>query len=151
MVAERMDKRELMKQMLMRPLDWITLTPFLAGVTLGLGTWAVKADPGVAVASSVILVLLSAGLYLHRLLFGWSADYERLVAEWRQRVDQRRDGDLDDLYRKLTEDGDPRTETLLKDLRTLTKALMNEQGDSLALGAFDVVSNVDTLFQRSVD
>lgn len=151
MAAERMDKRDLRRKLLLRPLDWITLTPLLAGVTLGLGAWAVKADPGVAVASSIILMLLSAGLYLHRLLFGWNAEYEKLVAEWRDRVDGKRDLDLDDLYRKLSDDGDPRTETLLKDLRTLTKALMSEQGDSLALGAFDIVSSVDELFQRSVD
>jgi len=40
---------------------------------------------------------------------------------------------------------------LLKDLRTLTKALMSEQSESLVVNAFDIVSDVDKLFRRSVD
>ncbi len=137
--------------MLLNPLDWITLFPCLAGMTIGLGAWAVSLNSGIAVASSIILVLISAGIYLNRLLFGWSENYERLVNEWREAVERNRDNDLDQLYLDLQEDGDPRTETLLKDLRTLTKALMSEQSESLSINAVDIVSDVDKLFQRSVD
>ena len=133
------------------PLDWITLAPFLAGISVGLGAWAVGQDSGVVVASSMILVLAAAGIYLNRLLFGWQENYEKIVAKWRDGVEKARDAELDRLYRELAQDGDPRTEALLKDLRTLTKALMNEQSETLAMSAFDIVSDVDKLFQRSVD
>lgn len=137
--------------MLLDPLDWITLVPFLAGVTIGFGAWAVSLKSGFAVAAGIILVLVSAGIYLNRLLFGWNENYERLVNEWREAVENKRDEDLDRLYKDLRNDGDPRTEVLLKDLRTLTKALMSEQSESLSINALDIVSDVDKLFQRSVD
>ena len=146
-----MDKKAIVKKLLLDPIDWITLAPFLVGVTLGLGAWAVNLQSGIAVAASVILILVSAGIYLHRLLFGWNENYERTVNEWRESVERNRDKELDRLYRDLRKDGDPRTENLLKDLRTLTKALMSEQSESLAVTAFDIVSDVDKLFQRSVD
>lgn len=152
-----MDKREITKKMLLDPVDWITLLPCLAGITIGFGAWAVNKESGLAVATSITLLLISAGIYLNRLLFGWNENYERLVNEWRASVESQRDQDLDRLYLELKKDGDPRTEMLLKDLRTLTKALlseqslMSEQSDSLAIHAFDIVSDVDKLFQRSVD
>ncbi len=146
-----MDKRAIVKKLLLDPLDWITLAPFLIGVTMGLGAWAINLEAGIIVASSVILILVSAGIYLNRLLFGWNENYERTVREWRESVERNRDAELDHLYRELGEDRDPRTEALLKDLRTLTKALLSEQSESLAVSAFDIVSDVDKLFQRSVD
>ncbi len=146
-----MDKKEIIKKLLVKPLDWVTLAPFLTGVTVGLGAWAVGQDSGVAIATGVILVLASAGIYLNRLLFGWNENYEKVVSDWRATVEKARDADLDRLYRELSQDGDPRTEVLLKDLRTLTKVLMSEQSEALAVTAFDIVSDVDKLFQRSVD
>ena len=146
-----MDKNAIVKKLLLDPIDWITLTPFLAGVTLGLGAWAIHSESGIVVAASAILILISAGIYLNRLLFGWKDNYDRTINEWRKRVEKSRDEDLDRLHRALREDGDPRTENLLNDLRTLTKALMSEQSESLAISAFDIVSDVDKLFQRSVD
>jgi len=146
-----MDKSEITKQMLLDPLDWITLVPFLAGVTIGFGAWAINLKSGFAVAAGIILVLVSAGIYLNRLLFGWNENYERLVNQWREAVEKKRDEELDCLYRDLRNDGDPRTEMLLKDLRTLTKALMSEHSESLSINALDIVSDVDKLFQRSVD
>ncbi len=146
-----MERSEIIRKLLLGPLDWITLAPFLAGISVGLGAWAVGQDSGVVVASSMILVLAAAGIYLNRLLFGWQENYEKIVAKWRDGVEKARDAELDRLYRELAQDGDPRTEALLKDLRTLTKALMNEQSETLAMSAFDIVSDVDKLFQRSVD
>jgi hypothetical protein len=145
------EKKAIVKKLLLDPIDWITLAPFLVGVTLGLGAWAINLESGIVVAASVILILLSAGIYLHRLLFGWRENYERTLNEWRESVEKNRDRELDRLYHDLRKDGDPRTEALLKDLRTLTNALMSEQSESLAVSAFDIVSDVDKLFQRSVD
>ncbi len=145
-----MDKKEIVKQLLMEPVDWVSLSPLILGATIGLGAWAISLESGLVIATSVILVLLSAGIYLNRLIFGWNENYERIVREWRASVERARDRDLDRLYRDLQADGDPRTETLLKDLRTLTTTLMGEQDDHLASGAFGVLSDVDKLFKRCV-
>ena len=146
-----MDKKEIIKRILLEPLDWITLSPFVIGLTLGMGVWALALEPGITLAASVILLLISAGVYLNRLIFGWNNNYEQIVTEFREKMEKNRDKDLDKLYRDLSKDGDARTESLLKDLRTLTKALLNEQTDALAVNAFDIISDVDKLFQRSVD
>lgn len=145
-----MEKREIIKKLLMEPVDWVSLSPLILGATIGLGAWAVSLESGLIVATSVILMLLSAGIYLNRLIFGWNESYERIVREWRQAVERERDQQLDRLYRDLQTDGDPRTEILLKDLRTLTSTLMSEQDEHLASGAFGVLSDVDKLFNRCV-
>lgn len=146
-----MDRKEIIKKLLMGPVDWITLTPFLLGITLGMGVWALSLEPGITLAASVILLLISAGIYLHRLFFGWNENYEKIVMKYRNEIEKKRDRELNNLYSELKKDGDARTETLLKDLRTLTKALLNEQSSSLAVDAFDIVADVDKLFQKSVD
>ncbi len=92
-------------------------------------------------------MLISAGIYLNRLLLGWEENYEKIIAEYKEKIKMNRDDELDILYRKLKKDGDPRTEALLKDLRTLTKALINEHTPN----AIDIVSDVDRLFKKSVD
>ena len=146
-----MEKKEIVKRLLLEPLGWLTLTPFIIGVTLGMGVWALGMEPGITLASGVIMLLISAGIYLNRLIFGWDENYERIVSDFREKMEKERDKDLDKLYRDLRKDGDRRTERLLKDLRTLTKALLNEQSDVLAVNAFDIIADVDKLFQRSVD
>lgn len=145
------DKKAILNKVLLKPVDSITLLPFLIGISLGLGAWAVNWDSGIVSAASITLPLISAGIYLQRLLLGWDTHYEQAVAEWLTTIESKREKELDDLYRDLTTDGDPRTECLLKDLRTLTKALQSEQSNSAAIGAFDILSDVDVLFQRSVD
>ena len=145
-----MEKREIIKKLLMEPIDWISLAPLIVGLSIGLGMCAFSLSSGIAVATSVILVLLSAGIYLNRLIFGWNESYERVVREWRASVEREQDRNLDRLYRELKEDGDPRTEMLLKDLRTLTKSLMGEEDNQLSSGAFSILSDVDKLFSRCV-
>jgi hypothetical protein len=145
-----LDKKEIVKRLLLEPVDWVSLTPLILGATLGLGAWAISLESGLAIAVSVILLLLSVGIYLNRLIFGWNENYERIVREWRASVERERDRKLDQLYRDLQTDGDPRTETLLKDLRTLTSTLMSEQDNHLASGAFGILSDVDKLFTRCV-
>ena len=140
-----MDKKEIIKRILLEPLDRITLSPFVIGLTLGMGVWALALEPGITLAASVILLLISSGVYLNRLIFGWNNNYEQIVAEFREKMEKNRDKDLDKLYRDLSKDGDSRTESLLKDLRTLTKALLNEQTDALAVNAFDIISDKEGL------
>jgi hypothetical protein len=145
------DSKAIIGKLLLKPLDWLTLSPFVVGATLGMGAWAVNLDSGVATAASVILMLASAGIYLQRLILGWEGNYEEAVNEWVDSIEGKREKELDLLYTELAQDGDPRTENLLKDLRTLTKALMSERSGAMALNSLDIVADVDKLFRKSVD
>lgn len=135
---------------MMEPMDWFTLGPFALGATLGLGAWAINLRSGITVAVSLILMLVSVGIYFQRLLFDWGEKYARAVRDWQREKDRERDNELDRLYLELKEDGDPRTEVLLKDLRTLTKTLMSEKADNMAAGTFDLLPDVDRLFESCV-
>ncbi|MFZ2657219.1 MAG: hypothetical protein WAX69_19955 [Victivallales bacterium] len=146
-----MDRKSIIRKLLLGPADWITLSPFLLGVTVAFGAWAVSLESGIALAASVILILISAGIYFQRLLSGWNENYEKLVNEGRESIEKNRNDGLDRLYAELKKDGDPRTRNLLKDLRTLMKSLMNVQSESVAISAFDIISDADRLFHRSVD
>lgn len=146
-----MKRKELIKRLLLGPLDWVTLTPFAAGAALAVGGGLLRPEPALYVASGAIAMLLSTGVYLHRLIFGWEAGQQRLLAAWTEALERARQQELDALYRELQQDGDPRTETLLKDLRTLTEAIVGEQSRTVGATALDIASDVDVLFQRSVD
>lgn len=150
-IAPKIDPEAFRKKLLLKPLGFWTLAPLFLGTFISIGAWAVNLHSPATLATGLILALISAGIYLNKLLFGWKENHEKLVSEWRQRIKSDRDQALDSLYRELQKDGDERTESLLKDLRTLTKALLNEQSGTLALSAVDLVSDVDSLFQRCVD
>ncbi len=144
-------EKEIRNKVLLSPLDWITLTPATLGILCLFAAWLVGDWGFFSLAVGASMFLISGGIYLNRLIFGWSSESQRLITEWRQSVETERDTKLDNLYRELSMDGDARTENLLQDLRTLAVALMREESDSLAYNAFDIVANVDKLFQRSVD
>jgi len=147
-----MDKKEIRKKVLAAPLDAFTLLPFFVGTAMGIGFWAFSALSNVIAGTSLLLILLSAGLYLNRLILGWDKQYHKIVHQWREQVERKREKELDHLHQQLQSDEDPRTQNLLQDLRTLTQALLdaNPEGDSL-YGALDVFTDADRLFQRSVD
>jgi len=146
-----LQRKELIKRLLVAPLDWLTLTPFLAGAALAAGSGLLHPEPGLYVASGAIVMLMATGVYLHRLIFGWERNQQRLITAWRDALEKARNQELDALYRELQQDGDPRTETLLKDLRTLTRAILGEQSRTVGATALDIGADVDVLFQRSVD
>ncbi len=138
--------------MLAAPLDAFTLIPFLVGATMGIGFWAFNALSNVMAGSSLLLILLSAALYLNRLIFGWDKQYHKAVHQWREQVERKREKELDELHQDLLSDGDSRTQNLLQDLRTLTQALLETNpADGTLYNALDVFTDVDRLFQRSVE
>jgi len=148
---KKMDQRAFRRKLLLKPINKWTLAPLIFGVASSLGAWTFGLDSPATLAAGLILSLISVGIYCNKLIFGWKENYEKLVDEWRQKIESDRDKALDDLYRELQKDGDERTESLLKDLRTLTKVLLAEQSDAITLSAMDLVSDVDSLFQRCVD
>ena len=102
-----MDKKSIIKKLLLGPADWITLTPFLLVVTAAFGIWAFSMESGPAAVASIILILLSGGIYLQRLFFGWNENYEKLANEARESIEKSRNDALDALYLELKKNGVP--------------------------------------------
>lgn len=145
------DNNEIIKKLLLKPVDWITLTPFLTGVTVLLMSWALNAQSGLVTGGSISLMLASAGIYLQRLIFGWHDNQERLVEELQQKAELAREQALDNLYQDLVKDGDPRTETILKDLRVLIKAIEENEKDAIEKNMGDISYNIDVLIKKCLD
>jgi hypothetical protein len=149
-----MDRKQLTRRLLLGPLDWITLAPLVGSLTVGLGLWALSIRSALAWFGCVAVALLSVGVYLQRLFMGWDRRTREIIDAWRRDEEARKNGELDVLYQGLKADGDPRTENLLHDLRTLTRAFAADadvSSDLTSLRAFDIVSDVDRLFQSSVN
>lgn len=148
-----MDRNSVARKWLSKPLDWITLLPFAAGVTLGLGLWAFSARPGLLLFGAAALILGAGGLYLSRLAMFGNRYYQQILDEWRHNEKSQAEQGLDALETALKEDGDRRTDELLVDLRAVREALDREQSSasSLArLSTLDISSSVDRLFQACV-
>jgi hypothetical protein len=130
-----------------------SLAPFLIGCTDLLVLWAFNISSASATVAGAACVLGSLGIFLTRLAVGKQELGREVLDELRREADQERDRTLDELDRKLSMDGDPRTEKCLRDLRTLDRAFRQGRlgSDVAKAGAyFDVLTGVEQLFDNSV-
>jgi hypothetical protein len=144
-----MDKKTMLKKVLLQSVDFLTLLPFLVGATLGLGAWALDVRSGLWYFGSVILMLLSGLIYGQRTALGWNRIVARVLAKWQEEQDQAREQKLDDLGLRLKGDGDSRTDELLGDLRVVARDLAREVGQSsgwVRSMTADTMTAVDQLF-----
>lgn len=122
-----MNKKQLLKRLLLVPVDFITLLPFVVGASMGLCAWGFDSKSGLLWFSSWALMLLSVfGIYLPRLALGWGKNVEKVIAAAQAEEDNKRKQQLDDLFERLRGDGDKRTDDLLEDLRTVTGNIAKE-------------------------
>ena len=131
----------------------ITILPFLAGVTDLLALWALEIDSGIATFAGLACILGSVGIFASRFLLGGKTLDREVLESLEQEAHAKREKALDVLDRKLTADGDPRTERCLRDLRTLTKRFREGRswaGTLSSRATFDILTGVDRLLDRSV-
>ena len=115
------------------------LLPATLGVTAVLASWATGlGEPWLPFAGG-LAVLAGLGTLATRLIFGLDEVSRRAADELRRETQETWTLRLDDLDRRLEEDGDQRTEALLRELRALNKTI-REQGLSKRL---DPASRVD--------
>ena len=154
-----LDKSKYRKKVLLRLLSsGYTLCPFLAGVTLLLGTWAVgPAKPGIPIFAALCCLLGSAGAFFTRLMLSSDTIGKKVVEEMQQDAKQDRERGLDDLEKRLERDDDPRTEQYLRDLRALTAQLaaLREDSSSVFSGmdpfsTLELTMKVEELFNLGV-
>ena len=151
----QLDKKEFRKRVVLRLLTRpLTLVPLLAGATLLMGAWALGLKAGLSLFAGTVSVLVGMGAFFTRLLAGDQGIEKLVLANMNQEAEAQRDADLDDLEQRLAEDGDPRTEQALRDLRVLAAAFEEGKawsGDINTQSSFDILSGVDQLFRTCVD
>lgn len=141
-------KKKLILRMLSSPL---TMGLFLAGATVLLAAWTFGINSGLAIFAGIVSILGAIGVFFTRFLLGSERLGREVLEEMRQEAEMAREKALDELDRKLSADGDPRTEWSLRDLRALAKAFNEGRAKSDALSApttFDITAGVEQLFSR---
>ena len=96
-------------------------------------------------------MLLAAGVALTRATV-WRKEIARTALnEMKEEAEQAADSTLDNLYERLVGDGDPRTERLFQDLRTLVR-VFKQSGEWLVTAGvtLEILSRVDELFDACV-
>jgi hypothetical protein len=137
-------------KLLSRPM---CLFPFLTGVTDLLLLWAFSIPSGIGIFAGIAGILGAVGYFLTNLVTGNRSLTQNVLESLQKEAMMAREKALDELDSRLAADGDPRTESSLRDLRTMAKAF--EKGKSWA-GALnspatiDILSGVDQLFKQCV-
>lgn len=147
-----LDKKKLVRKCLFNIITYpATLFPLLGGVTLGAMWWAFGGDLGRSTALAGISVLLAAGIAVTRAVV-WREEIARAALnEMKEEAEEAADSTLDNLHERLVTDGDPRTQQLLQDMRTLVR-VFKESGEWLVTTGvtLEILSKVDELFDSCV-
>lgn len=131
----------------------ICLFPFLAGVTDLLVLWTFSIGSGIALFAGIAGMLAGLGIFFTRLVAGSGSLVKDVLAGIQQEALAEREKALDNLDNRLVADGDPRTESSLRDLRTLAAAFEKGRSWTGALktsSTVDILSGVNQLFQQCV-
>lgn len=132
----------------------LTLIPFAFGVTALAATWALDMSPPPAVFAGIAGFLLAGGNFLSQLITRGEEYARDEVQRMRQEAHAAQERQLDDLYRLLRADKDPRTESALLDLRGMEKAfheLSAVKVGASSRGSLAIVAGVEQLVDRCVE
>lgn len=150
-----MDKKKMRKKIAWKLANSpASLLPFTGGAT-GLIIAAVV-HSGLIAFLSLTLVLGSIGNFFTKLLNGNSDVAREVLKEIEEEETAERKNKLGNLERRLSLDGDPKTELLLRALITLTdkfREQLNNKNWSMRLNTqstFDILANVEELFQGCI-
>jgi hypothetical protein len=144
-------KRKMLLSVLGSP---VTLLPVMAGVTAFLGSWMLGFRQDLGALGLLAGLLGGAGMFVTNLLVGGESYAKEAIEEEREKAGLEREAALDALDRRLAEDGDPRDESALRDLRSLAAALeeLSELGaiDLEAANVIEIRAGMAQLFDRCV-
>lgn len=148
------DRKQLRKKIVLRLLAHpLTMIPFVSGITALMASWTFNWHPGLGVFAGLAGALGGGGMFVTQLLLRGDSMAREAIAEIEREERRRVEAALDDLDARLALDGDARTETALRDLRTVVKAFEDPKlwEHTLAAGSeVDVRSRVNELCQQSI-
>lgn len=150
-----MADRERLKQKVILDLlgNPVTLWPFVGGVAALLAAVVLPIDPAIPAFIGLTGIVGSMGGFALRMLYRRDVIFDRAAKELEDEESRAQLAAIDELYAKLRADGEPRTEQLLADLRSLT-AMAHDDGTWPAITSsvkFDILTGVDKLFAASVE
>lgn len=149
------DTRKIKRKMLLNMLTGpSTAVPFLAGVTALFATWALGFRADMGVLAGLAGILGAGGVFLTKLFMGGDTYAKQALDETQQEDHALRERKLDDLDVRLCADKDPRTESALRDLRSLVRAfdeLRANSGSELnVLTTSNIASGIHEMFEQCV-
>jgi hypothetical protein len=149
-----LDRKKLKKKILFGHFSSpFTLVPFIAGMSLLMFSMTVARKAGISMFGGISCMLGACGAFFTQLLLGGEKIRRNALEELQKESQQEKEKALNALDKHLEADGDPRTESYLRDLRILS-ALFNEKrewsGKADIKVAFDVASGVEKLFRECV-
>ena len=129
-----------------------TLVPLVVGATLLLGLWTFSISSVFAAVVGVGALLVGCGTFLTRLFVGDERVAQKSIADLRREHEQEQIDELDKLDDRLERDRDPRTQKMLRDLRTLVKNFKDgSYDDNLNISSLlDITTGVEELFEEGV-
>lgn len=128
----------------------LSLIPLAGGLTSWMAAWAVGGHPTLTLAG-LVGVLGSVGITVSRVILGLEGITERAVRYRLEEQRAHREAALDQLFQKLREDRDPRTENCLQQLRVLYGSLQTaaEKGN-ITSSAYEILEGVGNIFHQCV-
>lgn len=148
-----MDKKRLRQKVLLNlaSSSW-TLVPALAGISILFVLWTFSISYPLAVVVGVLGLVAGVGSFLTRLFLGDSSAGEKAIADLRREHEQEQIDELDELDEQLTRDRDPRTQKMLRDLRSLVTTFKdNSYNDNLNTSSLlDITTGVEELFEEGI-
>ena len=141
-------KRKVLLDLFASPL---TLLPVVGGATALLASWAFGGSPPLTFGG-IAGMLGGIGMFASRIIFGLESLTNQAYEYVLQDQQDRQQAALQQLYSKLAEDRDPRTERLLAQLQSLYDQLKRDIDDgTITTVAHHVLDGVDNLFQVCVE
>lgn len=148
-----LDKKEFRRKYFLRLASSpLTLLPVVGGATLIAIAWALGLGD-VSIFLGFAGVAGGSGSFLQRLFAGSDRIRREVLEEIEREAEKRLDADLDALHAKLEKDGDPRTGSLLEDLRELLDAFKSDHKWQERIGtatSLSILGMVEELFDRSI-
>jgi hypothetical protein len=149
-----LDEKKFKKKLLMRAfLDLRSIGPLTAGLLTLMAVFFIGIKVALLGIAGAVLFGLGLAIGFKRLWLTSDKMMKEILAEIAQEKAIEDDRRLDELQRRLENDGDPRTDTLLADLRTLKRAFARDQQWAVSAGAMTALSltgDVDKLFNGCI-
>jgi hypothetical protein len=131
----------------------LTVLPAVAGATALLAAWGVDAGSGWLAFLGVSGLLASVGSLATQCIFYLDEHTRRAFASLEAEALAEQERKLDNLYRRLRKDDDPRDDELLKQLRSLYRTFQQDTEWVKRMrqqSAVEIASQVEKLFQASI-
>ena len=127
------------------------LLPLAGGITALLGSWAIGGDPTWTMVG-IGGVLTGIGVTASRLIWGLESLTEKAYSYQLDKKQKDYERRLDQLDAKLSRDQDPRTESCLRELRTLQASLQkaSEKGN-ISKSSYEVLEGVGKVVDQCVN